>query len=209
MIFERMLERARLWLWARKTERKQASMGVVIDSNILLTGEERDRLAYLKKIPIILPVVVWEEIEHLSRKMAGQSANSFRPADRESKEEAARFMKEMVKRRKNWDLAGSSGSGLVRRLAGKKTNFSPWKTWEETLGINDLRVFATCLNLLKTNLKMDRVVLITKDKNLKRLVYHYNSDRKLQNLVRCGASKRQNGNGGSMVRVLDSLCGLT
>ena len=179
-------------IWAHRHREFNREFNVVVDTCVLFTGEELERLRFFK---VWLPYAVWEEVRKQAKIIASggeEDENKSTPkrelsvSDRKKEATAkitAPLMRKLVIKGK-WSIFGSAGTGMVGKLMRVcisnldtycKTELDYLYRWrrkeldwnwnlEDLVGTSDIRVLATALQLM--NEGIPNVVLLTKDKTL-------------------------------------------
>ncbi|MDD2646692.1 MAG: PIN domain-containing protein [Patescibacteria group bacterium] len=183
-----MFKKIRLYFWGLSRKKKN----VVVDTCVLLSGQDRERLKYLKNIYI--PRAVLEQVLRMGLQKEKE--------EDENMHYNIFFIIQIIILQKilnrKWHVAGSSRSGLLQSIENKtlaefdtntaeqlrnifrknkrewnlkreKINLAPISDPHATalrdlIGTTDLRIIASCLSLKRT--ENDKIYLLTRDKSL-------------------------------------------
>jgi len=181
-------------IWAQKHRELNREFNIVVDTCVLLAGEQRKILRYFK---VWLPLAVWQEIRKQAKKIAlgGEEDENKLSLEQKSpvsdsgseKEKAAKITAPLMRKlviKGKWIIFGSAGTGMVGRLMRipisnlntdckteldhlwrRRRKVLDWnQNLEELVGTSDLRVLATALQLRDENIP--NIILLTKDKTL-------------------------------------------
>ncbi len=181
------------WLWPTKSRLKSENLKVVVDTSALLNKECFKKLLSVKHV--FIPIAVWEQLGWIATWGPVHAKDEL---EKIVIKEVAQNVKSKIKKifnnpKKKWDIIGSHGTGLVPKFAkrtlddlektakykliahyrnrGEILDFKE-TTWEDILGIIDLRVLATVYHFKDKSLgDNEELILLVRDTSMSILAY--------------------------------------
>ncbi|MCH7758821.1 hypothetical protein IID20_00460 [Patescibacteria group bacterium] len=189
----KIFKKINAWLWPRKSQPKLEKLKVVVDTSALLNKECFEKLLSVKHV--FIPIAVWEQLGWIATWGPVYAKDEL---EKIAIKEMAQNIKSKIKKifdnpKKRWDIIGSQGTGLVPKFAkrtlddlektakykliahfrnkGEQIDFEK-TTWEDILGIVDLRVLASAYFFQDKSLGNDEeLILLVRDTTMSILAY--------------------------------------